>query len=111
MDINCSELASCIGTDFDAFVKANEKYQDEIDAEEGTVSFNAVLKISESTYDMELTVNSDKHGMIISFDASLEDETKSRELWDYFMGQARIFRTVGDCFRYRISRTDTRCPV
>lgn len=86
LDINCSELASCIGTDFDAFVKANEKYQDEIDAEEGTVSFNAVLKISESTYDMELTVNSDKHGMIISFDASLEDETKSRELWDYFMG-------------------------
>ena len=40
LDIDCSELASCIGTDFDAFVKANEKYQDEIDAEEGTVSFN-----------------------------------------------------------------------
>ena len=26
-------------------------------------------------------------------------------------GTEYSFRTVGGCFRYRISRTDTRCPV
>lgn len=87
-EIDCAELSSCIGTNFNDFVNANEKYQNKAGAGEGTASFNVFYKSLTQSYDMTLTVSSDKNGVITEMNASVVDAGKSLELWNFFMEQA-----------------------
>lgn len=84
-EIDCTELSSFIGTNFNDFVNANEKYQDKAGAGDGTASFNVFYKSLTQSYDMTLTVSSDKNGVITEMNASVVDAGKSLELWNFFM--------------------------